>query len=149
MPRSESRRPRLIDSARRAGDTAQPRQQLVRTPHDSLRRQLARLLIEDRDRALVRVHVETDPPGYREPLSAPPRGFWASAEGPILRREQHPALRAGGVDARSISRKPALPYGLDGLGAEARAQPRCWWRALSGSPTGVKRMAHSAGRGSC
>jgi hypothetical protein len=40
---------------------ARPRQQLVRTPDDPARGDLARGVVEDRHRALVCMHVETDP----------------------------------------------------------------------------------------
>ena len=60
-------RTRLVHHPRGPLDTSQPRQKLVRTTHHSTSAHLARFPVEDRDRALVRVHVEIRPNGYRRP----------------------------------------------------------------------------------
>jgi hypothetical protein len=52
----------LINHPRGTWDPLEPWQQLVRSPDHASRRELAGVLVKDSDRALVRVHVKTDPP---------------------------------------------------------------------------------------
>ena len=84
----------LIDHPRRTRDLPQRRQQLVRAAHHPPRHDLARRLVEHRERRLARVHVQTDPTDtVRHRHSS--RSLWAPRRGRNPQREDLPRRLRG------------------------------------------------------
>ena len=91
-------RARLIDHPRRPLNPTKPRQQLVRTTDHSLADHLTRVLIEDRERRLARVHVQTDPTDTVRHRRSSRRLCGPRAEGAILSAKTYPAACAGSAE---------------------------------------------------
>ena len=100
-------RPGLVDGAHRRIDPAQPRQQLVRASSHPPRAHLAGVLIEDRERRLVRVHVQTDPTNSVSHVGTLPRRRGPRARAAIPGAKITPRC-AWGADRYSPSPQPTL-----------------------------------------